>query len=407
MIGTKIGHYFLVRQIGEGGSGAVYLAKHHSLGTSKAVKVLLPKYAQEMSLVWRFQNEATTIARLRHRNIVSVDDFGQLPDGQWYIMMPFLEGISLDTLLQRQGPLPIHQSLHILAQICAALQAAHAIGVIHRDLKPPNVFLTSGDEDPWRVTLLDFGIAKLLGAEASEHSTDKGAAFGTPAFMAAEVIEDATQASVRSDVYALGVLAYRMVTGVYPFGVAPAPVLYRMQMNERPPAPQGIPSGWADVILRALALRPEDRPESARELAIALAAATPAAPPTYPGGADILAAVARELVVPGSGPIAVPSAAARSLSEQIRSPLWPPAPDASPGAQATVRGQSDPDELPALRMLTTGGGALITTTTLPIMRLRGSRLWDLVLHPARTRRRLVMWAMAATIAASLIAALCR
>ena len=404
MIGTKIGHYFLVRQIGEGGTGAVYLAKHQSLGTRKAVKVLLPRYAQEMPLVWRFQNEAITIARLNHRNIVSVDDFGQLPDGQWYIMMPFLEGISLEVLIQRHAPLPLHQSLHILAQICAALQVAHAAGIIHRDLKPANVFLRSGDGDPWRVTLLDFGIAKLLGAEASEFSTDKEAAFGTPAFMAAEVIEDATRASVRSDVYSLGVLAYYMVTGTYPFGVRPAPVLYRMQMHERPARPQGIPSAWADIILRALALRPEDRPESAGELAIALAAATPAAPPRFPGGADILTAVARELMIPSSGPVAVPSPAARFLSEQIRSPLWPPAPTPPPEASSTTRDY--PISLCSLTVLT-GDAALITTTTLPLMRLRDLRLRDLVLHPARTRRRLVMWTVAAMVAASIVAALCR
>jgi serine/threonine-protein kinase len=254
------------------------------------------------------------------------------------------------------------------------------------------------------VTLLDFGIAKLLGAEASEFSTDKNAAFGTPAFMAAEVIENATQASVRSDVFSLGVLVYRMVTGAYPFGVHPAPVLYRMQMNERPPRPQGIPSAWADVILRALARRPEDRPESAGELAIALAAATPAAPPRFPAGADILTAVARELVIPGSGPVAVPSPAARSLSEQLRSPLWPPAPAPPPAASSTARDY--PVSLSSLTVLT-GDGALVTTTTLPPLRLRELRLWDLMLHPARTRRRLVMWAITAMIAASIVAALCR
>jgi serine/threonine protein kinase len=402
LIGTKIGHYFLIRQIGEGGTGAVYLAKHHSLGTRKAVKVLLPKYAQEMSLVWRFQNEALTIARLNHRNIVGIDDFGQLPDGQWYLMMPFLEGISLETLLQQHAPLPLHQSLHILCQICAALQVAHDAGIIHRDLKPANVFLRSGEEDPWRVTLLDFGIAKLLGAETSEFSTDKESAFGTPAFMAAEVIEDATRASVRSDVFSLGVLAYRMVTGVYPFGVHPAPVLYRMQMNERPPSPPGIPSGWADVILRALARRPDERPESAGEFVIALAAATPAALPRFPGGADILAAVARELVIPGSGPIGVPSPAARSLSQQLRSPVWPPPPMPVPEARSTA----DPGD-PYSRVEVTRDGALLTTTTLPAMRLRELRLWDLLQHPARTHGRLLKWTVAAIAAAALIAVLCR
>jgi hypothetical protein len=155
-----------------------------------------------------------------------------------------------------------------------------------------------------------------------------------------------------------------------------------------------------------VARHPEDRPESAAELAIALAAATPDAPPRYPSGADILAAVARELVVPGSGPIVVASAAARSLSEKIRAPLWPPTPDASPGAPTSARDPGAPGAL-ELPMLSTGGGALVTTTTLPIMTLRGSRLWDLVLHPAQTRRRLAMWALIAMAAASLIAALCR
>jgi serine/threonine protein kinase len=391
LIGASVGHYFLVRQIAEGGTGAVYLARHRSLGTRKAVKLLLPQFSHHMSLVWRLQCEATTLARLDHRNIVKVDDFGQLSDGQWYIMMPFLEGVPLERLLRSYGHLPLHQSLHIVSQICAALHSAHSMGVIHRDLKPGNVLVTSEAGNPWRATLLDFGISKNEGAEPTPFSTDSESSFGTPAFMAAEVMEDATRASARSDIYSLGVLAYRMVVGTYPFGDGSqtAAVVYRLQVSERPRFPSFVPPGWAAVIARALSRNPDERPASAAEFAIALAAATPAQS-RFPAGVDILTTVARELVIPDSGPVAAPIAA-RKLAEQARWPLWPP-------VQETATHPTDLAAQLTSGAVVPGGSSLATTTTIPRMRLRRVSVRDWLRNPGRVRERLVVWVVSIVLA---------
>jgi serine/threonine protein kinase len=295
VIGTKIGFYEITKQLGEGGMGAVYLAVHSRIGNRKVVKVLLPQYSKNEHVVQRFENEAKAAARLDHRNIVKIDDFGLLPNGQWYILMPFLEGSSLEAFLASHGKLTIHQALHILVQICAALEAAHRAGIVHRDLKPANVFLTYTEDNPRLVTLLDFGIAKL-GGSAEGLATQTGAAFGTPAYMAVEQFEDASRADAKSDLFALGVIAYQMLSGTLPFGAAPGPVLYNKQITTRPPRLPGVPFEWAELVMRALSLRPVDRPESARVFAVALAAVTPEDPPFDRSGAEILAAVARELL---------------------------------------------------------------------------------------------------------------
>ncbi|MEZ4361512.1 MAG: serine/threonine-protein kinase [Kofleriaceae bacterium] len=295
MLGTSIGFYQITKQLGQGGMGAVYLAEHTRIGSRKVVKVLLPELCQNAQVVHRFENEARASARLDHRNIIKIDDFGQLPSGQWYIMMPLLDGGSLESFLGSHGKLSIHQALPILAQICAALQVAHDAGIVHRDLKPANIFLTATADNPRQVTLLDFGIAKL-GEATDGLATQTGAAFGTPMYMPAEQFEDASRADARSDLFSLGVIAYQMVTGSLPFGTAPGPVLYNRQITTRPERPRGVPFEWAELLLRALALRPVDRPESARAFALALAAVTPAEPPFELDGMSILSFVARELV---------------------------------------------------------------------------------------------------------------
>ncbi|HRC59194.1 MAG TPA: serine/threonine-protein kinase, partial [Kofleriaceae bacterium] len=255
MIGTRIGFYEITKQLGQGGMGAVYIAEHARIGYRKVVKVLLPEYAQNEVIVRRFENEARAAAQLNHRNITKLDDFGQLPSGHWYIMMPLLEGCSLEAFLAAHGRLSIHQALHILAQICAALHAAHGAGIVHRDLKPANVFLSQTEDNPRHVTLLDFGIAKVASAPEAL-ATHTGAAFGTPVYMAAEQFEDASRADARSDIFALGVIAYQMVTGTFPFGVHAGPVLYNKQVTTRPEPPQHVPPGWAETLLRALSARP-------------------------------------------------------------------------------------------------------------------------------------------------------
>lgn len=321
MIGTRIGSYEITQQLGQGGMGAVYLAEHARIRTRKVVKVLLPEYSQNEQIVRRFENEAHAAARLNHRNIIKIDDFGRLERGQWYLLMPFLEGSPLDAFLESHGKLSIHEALHILAQISNALHEAHRLGIVHRDLKPGNVFLTQVGDNPRFAMLLDFGIAKVRGL-GDGPETQTGAVFGTPAYMAAEQFEDASRADARSDLFALGVIAYQMVTGTLPFGIAPGPVLYNRQITSRPEPPAGVPREWAELLLQTLALYPDRRPASARAFAIALASATPEVPPFEPSGAEILAIVARELVT--QAPAEEATVKNHASADRVAPILWGP-----------------------------------------------------------------------------------
>jgi eukaryotic-like serine/threonine-protein kinase len=326
LLGRQIGSYELVRQIGMGPTGGVFLATHRKLGTHKAVKVLVAPYFDSDRAVARFEQEALAVAKVDHRNIIKIDDVGMLPSGERYILMPFIEGGSLEQFLAaRRGPVSIHLTLHILAQVCAALDAAHAERIVHRDLKPANILLTTTPDAPWHVTLIDFGVAKL-GAHVGGFPTEKGEVYGTPSYMAAEHIEDASAVDFRVDVFALGVIAYRMVTGGdLPFGPSKkVEELYRRQRADRPRRPASVPAGWADQILSALALRPEHRPASAGAFALALAAATPPSPPKYPAGDAILAAAARELLANGSGPVLQYRDEPAGHSRSVGAYSWPP-----------------------------------------------------------------------------------
>jgi len=295
MIGTRIGSYVVVSLLGQGGMGAVYLAVHERLGTKKVVKVLLPQFAWHPEIVRRFENEAMAAARLNHRNIITVDDLGQLPDGQWYILMPYLEGGSLASFLQTHGRLTPHRALHILGQICAALEAAHRAGIVHRDLKPQNVHLTQTEDNPQLVRLLDFGICKLKEDGIDGH-TRTGAVFGTPQYMAPEQSQDSKHVDARTDIWSLGAIAYEMLTGTRPFEAESDMVIYHKQVTERPSPPTGVPQSCADTTMSALAVRPDNRPQTAQAFAIGFAADIAPEPPFEPSGAEILALVARELV---------------------------------------------------------------------------------------------------------------
>jgi serine/threonine protein kinase len=319
MLGIRIGSYEIKRQLGQGGMGAVYLAEHLRIASRKVVKVLLPEYSQNEQIVRRFENEAHAAARLDHRNIIKIDDFGRLDNGQWYIQMPFLEGRPLDSFLEDHGKLSIHDALHILVQIASALDEAHRQGIVHRDLKPGNVFLTRVGDNERFAMLLDFGIAKVRGL-VDGPETQTGAVFGTPAYMAAEQFEDASRADARSDIFALGVIAYQMVTGELPFGSAAGAVLYNRQITARPSAPSGVPMEWAQILSQTLSLRPEHRPASARAFAIALASATPEDPPFEPSGAEILALVARELVT--QAPSAEATVKNNASADRVAPMLW-------------------------------------------------------------------------------------
>jgi serine/threonine-protein kinase len=264
VIGATIGNYRVVAKLGEGGMGAVYLAEHPLIGKKVALKVMRegnPDAAE------RFFNEARAVNAIGHPNIVDILDYGVVGKSV-YLIMELLVGESLAALLAREGPLPVERALPIAVQIADALAACHQKGVIHRDLKPDNVFLLAND----RVKLLDFGIAKLTSGARRE--TGKGMVIGTPAYMSPEQCEGRRDIDARADIYALGILTYEMVTGAVPFiGDGYGDVLN--QHITRPPLPPSavrrlIPGPVEAIVLQALEKRRENRFASMEELGAAL-----------------------------------------------------------------------------------------------------------------------------------------
>jgi eukaryotic-like serine/threonine-protein kinase len=309
MIGRTIQELTIVRQIGEGGMGAVYLAEDRVLHTKHVVKILLPQWTQKPDIVDRFVDEARAAAAIRSKNIVAVERCFQV-DGQWLIVMEYLEG---ETLAQRAdrhaGPLSPHLIVEIVAGIASGLSAAHKKGIVHRDLKPENIFLTTDEEGRVLVKILDFGIAKL-GEGARGRRTRTGWVAGTPAYMAPEQIRDFRSADARADVYALGVVAYQLATGGHlPFQDDETSIddyhdlstveIYERQRSCDPIDPRrhapSIADAFARAIVRSLEFRPDSRLQSARQLAIALAEATPG-DGYAPSGVEIVGRVSSNLL---------------------------------------------------------------------------------------------------------------
>jgi serine/threonine-protein kinase len=262
MVGRIVdGRYRVERVLGEGGMGVVFLVTHVALKKRMAMKVLRDEMARDRDVVQRFIQEAQASTAIGHPNIIDISDFGRMPDGAVYFVMEYLEGESLTQRIERTGPLTVAAAVAIVEQIGSALAAAHAHGVIHRDMKPDNVFLIRRGEQDSLVKVLDFGIAKV-GSSPSK-LTRTGMVFGTPHYMAPE--QAAGQVvDARADVYALGVIMYEMFTGVVPFDAETFMGILTKQMFEDPipPTERGAPPDMGPlepIVLRALATKPEVR----------------------------------------------------------------------------------------------------------------------------------------------------
>lgn len=275
-LGKMVGSYRLARRLGAGGMGAVYEGVHPEAGFRVAVKLLGGQSALDRELVERFFVEARTLNQLAHENIVRAIDLGQHPEGFYYCVMELLEGETLAALLARGRP-TLGRSLELLAQACDALAAAHENGVVHRDLKPANVMIvrhpvTGAD----LVKLVDFGIAKLQSTHQNVAATVSGTVIGTPAYMSPEQAAGRVEEiDPRSDLYALGVLAYELVTGQHPFAGMPVGELLVAQVVQAPKLPSTIaplPERLEQAILRAMQKRREDRFDSAGTFALELRA---------------------------------------------------------------------------------------------------------------------------------------
>jgi serine/threonine-protein kinase len=298
MIGRTIHEFRIEEKLAEGGMGAVYLGRHVLLPSAlKVIKVLLPAYAANPVLRRRFHREAEAASKLKHEHILGIDNFGEFDDGQLFIMIPYLEGQPLDTYLRaRGGRLVPHRALHIVVQLCDALDHAHSRGIIHRDLKPSNVYLVATNANPYAVKLLDFGVAKFL-EEPAGHGTRSGVPIGTPSYMAVEQYEHGDEATHLADVYSLGIMIWEMVTGRLPWQAREGAVLYHLQRTVTPkrPAVSEMPLEWSRLLLGALSVDLDARPRSARELATALASALPA-DGRRPSGTEILAGLVPRFV---------------------------------------------------------------------------------------------------------------
>jgi serine/threonine protein kinase len=302
---TLDGRYMLVRRLGEGAMGTVYVANHHTLDQPVAVKMLHPWLAAEPKHRERFMREARAASRIEHPNVVELLEVGTTPEGSVYLVMELLQGHDLRAILRRDGPLPWARARHYLLQATAALREAHRQGVIHRDIKPANCFVCDADDGrAERMKLLDFGIAKLgedpsasQSSSAGKRLTQTGELVGTLAYLAPEFAEG-KPASVFTDMYALGIMAYELLTGDVPFrGKNEFQVLAR-HLNEPPVRPRmlvpTLPEAAEALVLTLLAKRPELRFESMEDVEHALMAIAP-------DGSDGGASLRRE----NSGPLVV------------------------------------------------------------------------------------------------------
>ena len=279
----EMGSYRLGELLGRGGMGEVYLATHRMLARPAAIKLLRPEMlagrdgSRAELAVARFRREAEAAARLRSPHTVELYDFGVTHDGTLYLVMELLDGVDLETLVRRDGPLPPARVIHILRQICDSLEEAHRAGLVHRDIKPANIHLGRvGLRDDF-VKVLDFGLVKsVAGSEDSVASTE-GLTPGTPTYMAPEIAQGGV-VDGRADLYAVGCVAYYLLTGrvVFEGETAIQVILKHLEQWPVPPSRRTelpVPRALEEIVLACLAKRPEDRPRSAAELSRLLAAA--------------------------------------------------------------------------------------------------------------------------------------
>ncbi len=410
---TLDGRYVIERVLGSGGMGLVYQARHAMLGKALAIKVLKHEVSRDEQVMARFRREAQSASAIGSPHICDVSDFGTLHDGSTYFVMELLDGPSLTAVLKQQRPMPTDRLLRVAAQLCDALGAAHERGIIHRDLKPDNVHLVRHGQRDDFVKVLDFGIAKVGGANSK--LTRAGQVFGTPHYMSPEQCAG-RDVDHRTDIYALGVMLYEMATGQVPFDADNLMGVLTKHVYEQPipprelPPPVSIPPGLEAVILKCLTKQPEQRYQTMAELradldlvaqgttpqAVAQSVAPPASSSAYPppvavgvpvevpsrsrAGLVVLAllgllgfgaaafAVAFFVVLDPGEPVAVASGPApeqapapspvEQTPEVAEAPPDPPAPAADPAPPEPAPTPAEPS---TVRLITDPSGAEVYT----------------------------------------------
>jgi serine/threonine-protein kinase len=270
-IERKLGQYRLKYKIGGGGNGDVYLARHALLRRPTAIKIMRPEFARSESAKARFEHEVQITSGLTHPNTVAIYDFGKTPEDTLYYAMELLTGYTLDRLVRAKGPLSAARVIHILDQVCGSLAEAHGKDLIHRDVKPANIMLCERGGLYDVVKVLDFGLVKETGGDDPQ-ATQVNVLVGTPHYMAPEVISAAGRASPASDLYALGAVAYYLLTGYHVFEGASTVEICAKHLHDAPLPPSlrgavAVPGDLEALVLSCLEKDPPARPASAEALA--------------------------------------------------------------------------------------------------------------------------------------------
>ena len=270
-VAERLGGYTLVKQLGKGGGGAVYMAEHSRMCRPSAVKIITASPDRDTTLISRFQREIEMASRLDHPNTIEIRDYGRADESTFFLAMEYLVGLDLQQLVKRFGPIRPERTVYILRQVCDSLAEAHDKGIMHRDLKPPNVFVTRRGGICDFVKVLDFGLAKQVDTSGEDTITSAGAIVGTPHFMAPEAVHGSGHYEPGSDLYSLGCTAYWMLAGRPPHEGSTAPEVIAAHVR-REPVPIGeasefeVPEILARAVMRCMRKDPGERFDDVREL---------------------------------------------------------------------------------------------------------------------------------------------
>jgi hypothetical protein len=276
LLAQELGQYQLETKLGEGGMGVVYRGRHRMLRRPTAIKLLHPDKTTDDTIA-RFEREVQLTCQLNHPNTIAIYDYGRTPEGLFFYAMEYLDGVNLDSLISRFGPLPEGRVIHLMRQICGSLAEAHGIGLVHRDIKPANIMVGRRGGECDVVKVLDFGLVKAVDAKKESSITTAGSVIGTPLYMSPESIENPERVDNRSDLYSVAAVGYYLLTGTPPFDGANVLEICMHHSRSKPERPserlkRPVSGDLENVLLRGLAKNPHDRFQTAREFSEALAA---------------------------------------------------------------------------------------------------------------------------------------